>query len=196
MSTGKVILVTVLAGLIGIGSAILGQKWLGEGRMPSLATELRGYSETRLESLPGFRLPDLTGQEIESSSWAGKVLVLNYWATWCPPCLREIPLFAEAQDQYADAGLQVVGIAIDRPEDVETFLEQHPVNYPILIGGTEAIELSRRLGNRMQGLPFTVIFDQRGRRVDAQIGEVTKASLAESLTALIPQASEAGTASK
>jgi len=196
MSTGKVILVTVLAGLIGIGSAILGQKWLGEGRMPSLATELKGYSETRLESLPGFRLPDLTGQEIESSSWAGKVLVLNYWATWCPPCLREIPLFAEAQDQYADAGLQVVGIAIDRPEDVETFLEQHPVNYPILIGGTEAIELSRRLGNRMQGLPFTVIFDQRGRRVDAQIGEVTKASLAESLTALIPQASEAGTASK
>lgn len=196
MSTGKVILVTVLAGLIGIGSAILGQKWLGEGRMPSLATELKGYSETRLESLPGFRLPDLTGQEIESSSWAGKVLVLNYWATWCPPCLREIPLFAEAQDQYADAGLQVVGIAIDRPEDVETFLEQHPVNYPILIGGTEAIELSRRLGNRMQGLPFTVIFDQRGRRVDAQIGEVTKASLAESLTALIPQESEAGTASK
>ena len=194
MSTGKVVLVTVLAGLIGIGSAILGQKWLGEGKMPSLALDIKGHSDQRLESLPDFRLPDLAGQEIDSSSWAGKVLVLNYWATWCPPCLREIPLFAQAQEQYADAGLQVVGIAIDRPEDVETFLEQHPVNYPILIGGTDAIELSRHLGNRMQGLPFTVIFDQRGRRVHAQIGEMTKASLADPLTALIPRVSEAGTA--
>jgi peroxiredoxin len=194
MKTGKVVLVTVLAGLIGIGSAIFGQKWLGDGKMPNLTVRLGGNVEDRLESLPDFRLPDLTGREIKSSSWAGKVLVLNYWATWCPPCLREIPLFSKAQERYADAGLQVVGIAIDRPEDVETFLDEHPVSYPILIGGADAIELSRRLGNRMQGLPFTIIFDQRGRRVHAQIGEVTEASLAEQLTALIPEASEARTA--
>jgi thiol-disulfide isomerase/thioredoxin len=196
MNTGRVVLATVLVGVIGVASAILGQQWLGDGKPLSLPVKLDRPDDGRLDSLPDFRLPDRSGREVHSGAWAGKVVVLNYWATWCPPCLREIPLFSEAQERYADAGLQVVGIAIDRAEDVESFLDEHPVRYPVLIGGTEAIEISRRLGNRMQGLPFTVIFDRDGKKVHAQVGEVTEASLARQLAALIPAAAETQTVSK
>lgn len=194
MTTGRIVLVSVLAGTISIGFAIFGQHWLGDGKGLNLPLNLTTSGDDRLDRLPDFQLSDLTGREIHSSSWAGKVLVLNYWATWCPPCLREMPLFAEAQERYADAGLQVVGIAIDKREDVASFMAANPVAYPILLGDTDAIELSRRLGNRMQGLPFTVIFDRSGKRVHAQVGEVTESSLGKQLAALIPQAAKSQTA--
>ena len=194
MTTGRIVLVSVLAGTISIGFAIFGQHWLGDGKGLNLPLNLTTSGDDRLDRLPDFHLSDLTGREIHSSSWAGKVLVLNYWATWCPPCLREMPLFAEAQERYADAGLQVVGIAIDKREDVAAFMAANPVAYPIMLGDTDAIELSRRLGNRMQGLPFTVIFDRSGKRVHAQVGEVTESSLGNQLAALIPQAAKSQTA--
>jgi len=194
MTTGRIVLVSVLAGTISIGFAIFGQHWLGDGKGLNLPLNLTTSGDDRLDRLPDFQLSDLTGREIHSSSWAGKVLVLNYWATWCPPCLREMPLFAEAQERYADAGLQVVGIAIDKREDVAAFMAANPVAYPIMLGDTDAIELSRRLGNRMQGLPFTVIFDRSGKRVHAQVGEVTESSLGNQLAALIPQAAKSQTA--
>ena len=188
MTTTKVVLVTVLAGAISVGFAIFGQKWLGDGKpldmnLPALLPP----ADDRLDRLPEFRLPDLNGQEIASSAWAGKVLILNFWATWCPPCLREMPVFAETQEKYGD--VQVVGIAIDAEDEVSRFLSEHPVNYPILIGGTEAIEMSRRLGNRLQGLPFTAVFDFRGKRVHAQIGEVTQAVLDRQIPPLLPKSS-------
>jgi hypothetical protein len=101
-------------------------------------------------------------------------------------------VFAEAQDRYRH--LQVVGIAIDDPGDVTRFLAEHPVNYPVLIGGVDAIEMSRRLGNRLQGLPFTVIFDSKGRRVHAQIGELTRASLEKRIEPLLQKSIETQTA--
>ena len=98
------------------------------------------------------------------------------------------------QQAFDPARVQVVGIAIDRPEAVEQFIEDHPVNYPILIGDVEAVELSRRLGNRLQGLPFTVIFDHHGRRAFSQVGEITQATLDASSRALLPKAPPAETA--
>ena len=183
MSTGKVVLVTVLAGSISIGLAIFGQEWLA-GRDFSGFT--RASKTDRLNSLPEFRLKDVDGKEHTSNGWAGKVLVLNYWATWCPPCLREMPLFIRTQEAIGEGRVRFVGIAVDRTEDVASFLTDHPVNYPILVGDEASIEMSRKLGNRLQGLPFTVIFDQRGRRVYSQVGEVTRKVLEEQLTELLP----------
>jgi thiol-disulfide isomerase/thioredoxin len=189
MTTGKIVAVTILAGAISIGAAIFGQQWLGEGSGFKLPLQLaRDGGTDQLDSLPDFRLPDAGGREIASSSWAGKVVVLNFWATWCPPCLRELPLLDEVQRTSPDGSLQVVGIAIDREAEVERFLTAHPVDYPILIGDTDAVDMSRRLGNRLQGLPYTVIFDSRGKRAYGQIGELTRASLAEHLEPLLPQA--------
>jgi thiol-disulfide isomerase/thioredoxin len=182
MNGVKVVLVTILAAGISIGAAIFGQRWIGDTHLhPG-----RFATGERADSLPDFSLPDLAGRQVPSASLAGRVLVINYWASWCPPCVHEMPTLIRTQQAYDTAQFQVVGIAIDSKESVEQFLIDHPVNYPILIGDAASVEMSRRLGNRMQGLPFTVIFDRRGRRVFSQVGEVTAATLESQLVNLLP----------
>lgn len=191
MSTGRVVLVTILAGSISIGLAIFGQEWIAER---GLSGFLPTNKADQLNSLPELKLNDVDGREVASNTWAGKILVLNFWATWCPPCVREMPLFIRTQQTLGEGSVQFVGIAIDRVEDVVAFLHSHPVNYPILVGDEAAIEISRRLGNRLQGLPFTVIFDQQGRRVYGRVGEVTQKVLEEQLSALLPARKPVGQA--
>jgi thiol-disulfide isomerase/thioredoxin len=183
----------MLAGAISVGIAIIGQRWLGEDGSLDISLPLDwGRQSDRLDRLPDFQLPDLDGRAVSSREWAGKVVILNFWATWCPPCLREMPLFEEVQAHHEE--VQLIGIAIDSEEDVASFLSEHPVNYPVLLGDTEAIEMSRRLGNRLQGLPFTAIFDTRGKRVHAQVGELTRASLDKQLAPLLTEEHRAQTA--
>ena len=192
MKAGKVLSVAVLAGVISVGVAVFGQRWFSEGRTLDISLPLKwDRSGDMLDRLPQFKLPNLQGEKVSSSAWDGKVIILNFWATWCPPCLREMPLFIELQERHKQ--LQVVGIAIDTREEVAGFLEANPVNYPILLGETQAIEMSRRLGNRLQGLPFTVIFDNRGRRIHAQVGEMTRTALDKHLSALLPEPATAQT---
>jgi peroxiredoxin len=167
MNAGRLILVLLLAAGISIGAAVLGQYWVASRATPEAGPE---GGPAQLETLPRFRLPDLEGREVASADWAGKVLVLNYWATWCPPCLNQMPLLASVQDARGDQGVQVVGIAIDRASDVKEFLAKHPVSYPVLIGNPEAVALARQIGNLTQGLPFTAIFDREGRRVFSRTG--------------------------
>lgn len=183
MTTGKLVLTMLLAAALGVGGFLLFDAW-----RPDATPEYRDDAIDHLEQLPPLRLSTLDGRDIDAGRWAGKVLVLNFWATWCPPCLRELPLFDELQRSHAEAGLQVVGIAVDQKENVEGFLAERPVGFPILLGDTDAIELSRRLGNRLQGLPFTAIFDADGKRVYGHTGEVTRAILDEHLTPLLPPA--------
>jgi thiol-disulfide isomerase/thioredoxin len=181
MNVFKIGLVVLLAGGISIGIAVLGQRWLDE---PPTDARTSDRVAARLQTLPDFRLPDLDGNEVGSDAWAGKVVVINYWASWCPPCVREMPLFISIQETLGDA-VQVVGIAVDRLADVEQFLADYPVNFPILMANPEAMAMSKRLGNRVEGLPFTVIFDRRGRRVFSHTGEVTAAELQSQLKALV-----------
>ena len=169
MKPVKVVLVTVLAGSVSIGAAIFGQRWAGDN---PLIEGLTDRSADRLQALPDFRLADLSGHKVASSAWAGKVLVLNFWATWCSSCVGEMPMLIRAQADLQESGVQFVGIAVDRPEDVHSFLVDHPVNYPILIADSEVMALSERLGNRLAVVPFTVIFDAHGRRVHSQMGEL------------------------
>ncbi len=183
MSAYRVALVIVLTGGISIGVAVIGQRWIDQ---PSSETGSPIRSSAPLQTLPEFGLPDLDGHEVASTAWADKVVIINYWASWCPPCVREIALFVQTQQQLGEAGVQVVGIAVDRLDDVKTFLADHPINYPILMANPEAIALAKRLGNRVEGLPFTVIFDRRGRRVFSRTGEVTATELMTQLDALVP----------
>lgn len=182
MNAVRVGMVILLAGGISIGVAVVSQRWI-DAPKPEAGLSVR--QSAPLQTLPDFGLTDLTGLEASSEAWAGKVVVINYWASWCPPCIREMPLFIQTQETLGAAGVQVVGIAVDRREDVEAFVAQYPVNYPILMATPEAVALSKRLGNRVEGLPFTVIFDRRGRRVFSRIGEVTAAELKVELDALV-----------
>jgi len=101
-------------------------------------------------------------------------VVLNYWATWCAACLREMPMLSQLQEVVDPGRLRVVGIAIDDADAVRRFLAERNVNYQILLGDADSVELSKRLGNRTSGLPFTVVFDRIGRRVFSHTGEISE----------------------
>ncbi len=121
---------------------------------------------------PDFTLPDLQGVPHRVSEWDGKVLVVNFWATWCPPCRAEIPTFIDLQKRYGDRGLQLLGVAVDDPARVAQFVKAEGVNYPVLVGDSETADVSTRYGNRLGALPFTVIVDRSGRLSFFKRGEL------------------------
>ena len=128
-------------------------------------------------TLPAISLPDVAGREQALSQWRGKLLVVNFWATWCEPCRDEMPEFVRLQRAYGDKGMQFVGIAVDEPVKVGTFVKEIGLNYPALIGGMGAIELSKTLGNSLSALPFTIIVDRQGLIVHTQLGVLKPAQL-------------------
>lgn len=119
----------------------------------------------------GFDTP--TGGRLQMSSLRGRPLVVNFWATWCAPCVREMPALDRFARTVASSGTQVLGLAADQRDAVQQFLATTPVSYPIALAGFAGIELSRRLGNMAGGLPFTVAIDRSGRVAQRQIGELT-----------------------
>jgi thiol-disulfide isomerase/thioredoxin len=130
-------------------------------------------------------LPDLDGHETPLSQWRGKVLVVNFWATWCAPCREEMPQFVVAQARDAAKGLQFVGIAVDQVDKVRDYVKEVRINYPVLIGGFGAIELSKALGNELAALPFTIVVDKRGGVAHTQLGQLKSAQLDELLESLL-----------
>jgi len=130
-------------------------------------------------------LPDAQGQPQPLAQWRGKVLVVNFWATWCAPCREEMPQFVAAQTRDGGKGVQFVGIAVDDPEKVRSFVHEIGLNYPALIGGYGAIELSKTLGNDLAALPFTIILDRQGRVAHTQLGPLKSAKLDELLGRLL-----------
>lgn len=118
------------------------------------------------------------GNRLALADLRGRPLVLNFWATWCPPCLREMPTLDRFQRDYQARGWQVVGIAADEAQPVRDFLVRTPVGFRIGLAGFGAIDLSRRLGNVSGGLPFTLIFDREGQVAHRHMGEATYAQLA------------------
>ncbi len=123
---------------------------------------------------PEFSLPDISGTLRNSHEWDGKVVVLNFWATWCPPCNRETPMFVELQEKYSATGLQFVGVAIDTADKVQDFMDTYGINYPMLIGDDNAISIAKDYGDRYGALPYTVIIDRHRRIQFVQRGEMKR----------------------
>jgi len=117
-----------------------------------------------------FSLPNLDGDIRSLKAWQGKFIVLNFWATWCPPCREEIPSFIALQEQYSSAGLQFVGIAIDDEMPVQAFAMEMGINYPILIAQTDGIDLALQYGNMSGALPFSVLINPDGKIVARHFG--------------------------
>lgn len=118
-----------------------------------------------------IRIQDLEGREHSLSEWTGKLLVVNFWATWCPPCVVEIPAFVRLQAELGPRGLQFVGIALDDPAAAAKFATDRAMNYPVLAGEDNVAQLMRGLGNSIGALPYTVVFDRAGGIVHTQQGE-------------------------
>jgi cytochrome c biogenesis protein CcmG/thiol:disulfide interchange protein DsbE len=115
---------------------------------------------------PGFSLTDIKGRKVSLADFKGKVVILDFWATWCPPCKREIPDFISLQTDYASQGLQVVGIALDEPDKVVQFAHDQGMNYPVLLGTDE---IAARYGG-ISGIPTTFILDKSGKIVERYEG--------------------------
>lgn len=139
------------------------------------------------QTLLGVSLPDVNGQEQALNQWKGKVLVVNFWATWCVPCREEMPEFVKLQKEFGDRGVQFVGIAVDDPVKVKQFSTELGLNYPALIGGYGAIELSKSLGNRVGALPYTLVLDRGGMISRTQLGPIKTADLRDIFGQLLPK---------
>lgn len=141
--------------------------------------------EAGLAQLRASSFPDVRNVEQPYSQWQGKIVVLNFWATWCPPCREEMPMFSRLQDQLGERGVQFVGIGIDSPSAIKEFDLRTPMRYPLLIGGSQSLDLARALGNPTGGLPYTIVFDRSGNPVMSRLGLVDEASLSATLQPLL-----------
>lgn len=130
-------------------------------------------------------LADVDGKSQSLQQWRGKILVLNYWATWCFPCREEMPGFSRLQAKYQDKGVQFVGISIDEAAKIIEFQKETPVNYPLLIGDMKTMANSAELGNSRQALPFTAVFDRNGQLAMSKLGRWNEADLEPKLLELI-----------
>jgi thiol-disulfide isomerase/thioredoxin len=116
-----------------------------------------------------FSLPDLQGKMHKLSDWRNKVVVLNFWATWCPPCREEIPEFIKLQNLHG-SGVQVIGLAVDNLEDVKEFYKAEGMNYPVLIGEQNAFDILTAFGETTGSLPYTVVLNTDGMIVAHKLG--------------------------
>jgi thiol-disulfide isomerase/thioredoxin len=153
--------VAAVAGLAGAGLA-----WRRHAltEMPSGALSTLWASE--------FESP--TGEVLRLADFQGKPLVLNFWATWCAPCVEEMPLIDAFYRQNLPNGWQVLGLAIDQPSRVRQFLSQHSVSYPVGLAGLNGTELGKVLGNTQGGLPFTVVLDAQGQLKQRKLGKLAE----------------------
>jgi peroxiredoxin len=158
-------------GLLAV-AALAGGVWLGSAQRQTAAPEARAAA---LLTERSFK--DLQGADVTLSRWRGQVVVVNFWATWCPPCREEIPGLMDVQRRRGSQGVQIVGIAIDSAEKTREYAANIGINYPLMLGGMETIDLVRALGNKAGGLPFTVVLDRRGQVSATHLGLMTVAQV-------------------
>lgn len=128
--------------------------------------------KTAVEKLLTTPFTDPGGRKATLLDFRGKPLIVNFWATWCPPCLKEMPLFSNLQEKHPN--VQFVGIAADTPDNVQKFVAKHKLSYPVLVGSDDIVSLMAELGNSRNGLPFTLSIDTEGRLRHSKLGGLSE----------------------
>ena len=126
-----------------------------------------------------WKTPD--GKPVNTDQWRGKVLVVNFWASWCPPCVEEMPTLDKLQQEFLSQNVLIVGIGIDSPSNIREFLQKTPVSYPIVIGGLEGSNLSKQMGNAQGALPYTVIISPSGKSTYTKLGKISEDELRKAI---------------
>ncbi|MDH5472879.1 MAG: TlpA family protein disulfide reductase [Gammaproteobacteria bacterium] len=181
------IFVMIIAGVAGFGL----QRTLINQKNQNLTPELPD-AQTNIvgQQRPDFGLKDIEGQMRNINEWDGKVILVNFWATWCPPCKKEIPAFMALQDEYAEQGFQVIGIAIDDEESVKDYVDTMGINYPVMAAELAAMEVSRWYGNRLNALPYSAFINRDGKIIYTRSGELTKAQVEHIIKPLLGLATD------
>jgi len=144
----------ILAGA-GVGAAALGAAFAWRRLTPPATSAVAQAFWAR-------RFPALDGSDLDVARWRGQPLLVNFWATWCPPCVKELPEINQFYREAKGKGWQVLGLAVDQAEPVKAFLQKTPLDFAVALAGPEGLGLVRELGNPAGGLPFSVVFDQAG----------------------------------
>ncbi len=153
----------------------------------ALGAYVGGRSAAPLQSIATvaqISLPDIDKNLRHGDEWRGQVVVVNHWATWCPPCREEIPLLVDYQHRFGGRGLQIIGIAHDHLDDARVFGDSAGINYPSLVAISGGDALMRQQGNHRGALPFTAFFDRAGNLAHAQLGQLSAQDLDQALAPL------------
>lgn len=156
----------VAAGVVGLVGAVVGQLWYR-------GVVSQDLSESASAALWGAEFETPQGTNLKLADFKGKPLVINFWATWCPPCVEEIPLIDDFFRENSSKGISVVGLAIDQPGRVKRFVDEFSLSYPVGLAGMNGTELSKMLGNESAALPFTVVLDKDGKVFQKKLGKLS-----------------------
>ncbi len=131
-----------------------------------------------------LQFPDPAGQPVKLESVRGRLTVVNFWATWCPPCVEEMPELSRIHDQMSSKDVKVIGLAVDSPSNVREFMKSRAFSYPLLVTGGSGSELAKKLGNSVEALPYTVLIDENGRILKQKLGRIKEEELKAWITEL------------
>lgn len=188
--------ISALGGVLAVISAIAGfqvQQYLNskDRQVDNKSQQAQVYKKPLTpEEVIGMKVEDFSLSDVNNiprsfSEWQGKVVVINFWATWCPPCRDEIPAFIELQHQYSNKGLQFIGIALQEADEIRDFINEFRVNYPSLVGSDDVINIASKLGNEIGALPYTVVIDRNGNISFTRRGPLSKSEAESAITALL-----------
>jgi thiol-disulfide isomerase/thioredoxin len=165
-----------LGGMAGValGAGLLAGRWLRGG-----------WQAENAGARPAFVLQDLDGKTRHAGEWDGQVLLVNFWASWCPPCRAEMPGFIRVRERLHARGFEVLGIALDEADPARRFAQSIAVNYPILLGGDAGLSLAIGFGNTSGGLPYSALVDRTGRIARTKTGELSEDEAETAVSALL-----------
>ena len=158
--------------LLALFAGVFSSHWISKTGMASDPSIKAFFANT-------WQTPD--GKVVDTKIWQEKVLVVNFWASWCPPCVEEMPELEKLQWEFSNQNVLFVGIAIDSPSNVREFLKKTPVSYPIAIGGMDGSAMYKALGNTQSALPYTVVLSPSGKVLDTKLGKIDEDALRKSI---------------
>ncbi len=162
--------------LLALAAGVFSSQWISQ-------TGLASDPSIKAFFANPWQTPD--GKSANTENWRQKVLIVNFWASWCPPCVEEMPALDKIAQEYASKNVLIVGIGIDSPSNIRQFLEMTPVSYPIVIGGLEGSNLSKQMGNTQGALPYTVIINQKGKAIYTKLGKISEEELRKAIDSAI-----------
>lgn len=154
--------------LIALISGVLVSQWISQSKLADVPAINRFFAQP-------WQTPD--GKTADVQAWRNKVLVVNFWASWCPPCVKEMPTLNLLQQEFKEQNVLFVGIGIDSPSNIREFLQKTPISYPIVIGGIDGSAIAKQLGNTQGALPYTIVIDAKGKAISSKLGQISEDEL-------------------